>query len=336
MSKTRQRWPDGTIAVRTFPVTFLHDHTERRCDRKWHLLAFATRGHLEIVDRRFAAARAERARRVDPAGTSHTSVMRAPISMRSIFVASRLAPKATALRTIAVEPLLRELILLATKIGALDRGVPEQARLAAVLLDRLAAAPDVVYELRSPRDPRARRFAELVAGSPGDDRTIAELARAAGTSLRTLERCYLAETGLAVGEWRRRVRLFHALHRLQRGDSVTEVALDCGYATPSAFGVAFRAAVRPRAEARPARVVMRYRRADADDLALALVLVGGEGSGPALVDAPSGGHVRVRQRDVRGRRRSSASDRERTLAGLARRRLQRDPAACGSAPAASA
>jgi AraC-like DNA-binding protein len=240
MSKTRQRWPDGTIAVRTYPVTFLHDHTERRCDRKWHLLAFATRGHLEIVtddSRRLVPS--EHAVWI-PAGTSHTSVMRAPISMRSIFVASRLAAKATALRTIAVEPLLRELILLATKIGALDRGVPEQARLAAVLLDRLAAAPDVVYELRSPRDPRARRFADLVAGSPGDDRTIATLARAAGTSLRTLERCYLAETGLAVGEWRRRVRLFHALHRLQRGDSVTEVALDCGYATPSAFGVAFR------------------------------------------------------------------------------------------------
>jgi AraC-like DNA-binding protein len=36
------------------------------------------------------------------------------------------------------------------------------------------------------------------------------------------------------------VRLFHALHRLQRGDSVTEVALDSGYTTSSAFGVAFR------------------------------------------------------------------------------------------------
>jgi AraC-like DNA-binding protein len=244
MSKTRQRWPDGSVGVRTYPVTFLHDHTEQRCDRKWHLLAFATRGHLEIV----TTEATQDARRLVPsehavwipAGTSHTSVMRAPISMRSIFIAARLAPKATALRTIAVEPLLRALILHATKLGALDRGVPEQARLTAVLLDRLAAAPDVVYELRSPRDPRARRFADLVAGSPGDNRTIAELARAAGTSLRTLERCYLVETGLGVGEWRRRVRLFHALHRLQRGDSVTEVALDCGYATPSAFGVAFR------------------------------------------------------------------------------------------------
>ena len=240
MSKRRQPWPDGSVGVRTFPVTFLHDHTEQRRDPRWHLLAFATRGHLEIVT--------DDARRLVPtdhavwipAGMAHASVMRAPISMRSIFVAARLAPKASSLRTIVVPPLLRELILHATRLGALDRHVPAQARLTAVLLDQLAAAPDVAYELRSPRDPRARRFAELVAGSPGDDRTIGELARAAGTSLRTLERCYLAETGLAVGEWRRRVRLFHAMHRLQRGESVTEVALDCGYASPSAFGVAFR------------------------------------------------------------------------------------------------
>ncbi|HEY1547863.1 MAG TPA: AraC family transcriptional regulator [Kofleriaceae bacterium] len=236
MSKKRQ----DSVAVRTFPVTFLHDHTERRCDQGWHLLAFAIRGHLEIVtDDARRLVPSEHAVWI-PAGTAHASVMRAPISMRSIFVAARLAPRARALRTIRVAPLLRELILHATKLGALDRAIPAQARLTSVLLDQLADANDVAYELPSPRDPRARRFAELVASEPGDDRSIRQLARAAGTSLRTLERCYLRETGLGVGEWRRRVRLFHALHRLQRGDSVTEVALDSGYTTSSAFGVAFR------------------------------------------------------------------------------------------------
>jgi AraC-like DNA-binding protein len=240
MSKKRQPTGDGSVGVRTFPVTFLHDHSERRRDPHWHLLAFAIRGHLEIVtDDARRLVPSEHAVWI-PAGTAHTSVMRAPISMRSIFVAARLAPSARTLRTIRVAPLLRELILHATKLGALDRAIAAQARLTAVLLDQLADAPDVAYELRSPRDPRARRFAELVASSPGDDRSIRQLARAAGTSLRTLERCYLRETGLGVGEWRRRVRLFHALHRLQRGDTVTEVALDSGYATPSAFGVAFR------------------------------------------------------------------------------------------------
>jgi AraC-like DNA-binding protein len=239
LSKTRQRWPDGTTVVRTYPVTFLHDVTEQRHDPRWHHLTFATRGHLEVITgdaRRFVPA--DRAVWV-PAGTQHTAVMRAPISMRSIFVATA-AYRSDGLRTIAVTPLLRELILHVTRLGALDRAKPAQAHLAAVLFDQLSTAEDVPLELPSPRDPRARRFAELVARSPGDTTPTAKLARKAGSSLRTLERCFVAETGLSVGEWRRRIRLFHALHLLDGGASVTETALEIGYDSISAFCQAFR------------------------------------------------------------------------------------------------
>src|ERR1700761_8949288 len=85
MAKTRQRLPDGSILIRTFPVTFLHDVSEDRLDRRWHQLTFATRGHLEVRTddaRRFVPA--DRAVFV-PAGVAHTTIMRAPISMRSIF-----------------------------------------------------------------------------------------------------------------------------------------------------------------------------------------------------------------------------------------------------------
>ncbi|HEY5947982.1 MAG TPA: AraC family transcriptional regulator, partial [Kofleriaceae bacterium] len=175
-----------------------------------------------------------------PAGVEHTEVMRAPVSMRSIYVAraaTSVAPPSC--RTIAVTPLLRELVLHISRIGALDRRNAEQARLVGVLFDLLSIAEDIALELRSPRDPRARRFAELVTREPGDDAPIAELARKAGASLRTIERCFLAETGVAVGEWRRRMRLFHALRLLEAGGSVTEVALDVGYSTTSAFSAAF-------------------------------------------------------------------------------------------------
>lgn len=221
-------------------MTFLHDVTEHRHDRKWHQLTFATRGHLEVRTeeaRRFVPA--DRAVWV-PAGVEHTTIMRAPISMRSIFVAVPFAPAATRLRTIEVLPLLREVILHVTRIGALDRSVPAQARLAGVLLDLLATAAEVTTELPSPRDPRAQKLAELIVHHPSDDRSLAELAREAGGSLRTLERCFLAETGLALGTWRRQVRLFHAQRLLALGMPVTEVALDAGYANPSAFGHAFR------------------------------------------------------------------------------------------------
>jgi AraC-like DNA-binding protein len=228
VTKTRQRWPDGSVVIRTYPVTFLHDVTEHRHDRKWHQLTFATRGHLEVLTdeaRRFVPA--DRAVWV-PAGIEHTTIMRAPISMRSIFVAAPLAPAASRVRTIEVLPLLREVILHVTRIGALDRSVPAQARLAGVLLDLLATAAEVATELPSPRDPRARKLAELIVQRPSDERSLAQLARRAGGSLRTLE------------TWRRHVRLFHAQRLLALGMPVTEVALDAGYANPSAFGHAFR------------------------------------------------------------------------------------------------
>ncbi|MEO8700879.1 MAG: helix-turn-helix transcriptional regulator [Kofleriaceae bacterium] len=240
MSKTRQRLPDGSVIVRTFPVTFLHDTTQHRHDRAWHQLTFATRGHLEVITgdlRRIIPA--DRAVWI-PAGTAHTAVMRAPIAMRSIFVAAAAVPKAAAhVRTVVVTPLLRELILHISRLGALDAGVPEQARLVGVLLDQLATAADVTLELPSPRDPRARRLADLVTGAPDDDRSIAALARACGASLRTLERCFLVETGVSIGEWRRRVRLFHALRLLEAGAPVTAVAFDVGYGSASAFSQAF-------------------------------------------------------------------------------------------------
>jgi AraC-like DNA-binding protein len=220
-------------------VTYLHDKTDARHDHAWHQLTFAVRGHLELItDDMRRIVPGDRAIWV-PAGTAHAEVMRAPISMRSIYIAPAATRGATACRTIAVSPLLRELILHISRIGALDRREPEQARLVGVLLDQLAIAADVPLELPLPRDPRARRFAELVTHEPGDEAPIATLARRAGASLRTLERCFLAETGVAVGEWRRRVRLFHAVRLLEAGTSVTEVADAVGYATVSAFSAAF-------------------------------------------------------------------------------------------------
>src|SRR3569623_1679612 len=165
--------------------------------------------------------------------------MRAPISMRSIFVAAPLIAS-DRLRTIEVLPLLREVILHVTRIGALDRSVPAQARLAGVLLDLLASAPEVTPELPSPRDPRAQKLAEQILQDPRDERSLAALARKAGGSLRTLERCFLAETGLALVTWRRQVRVFHAQRLLALGTPVTEVALGFAYPDSSAFGHAFR------------------------------------------------------------------------------------------------
>jgi AraC-like DNA-binding protein len=228
------------VVVRTYPVTFLHDRVERRCEPRWHAVTYAARGTLEVeaggVRHLVPADRAV----VIPAGTAHTVTMRAPIAVRSLFIAAPAARRGfERVRVVAVTPLLRELIIHACGLGALDRRRPTQGRLAALLFDLVASADEVTLALPSPREPRAARFAALIAANPGDPRENAALARACGASLRTLERVFRAETGVAIATWRRRVRLFHALRLLDGGAAVGAVASEVGYRSASAFGQAF-------------------------------------------------------------------------------------------------
>jgi AraC-like DNA-binding protein len=50
------------------------------------------------------------------------------------------------------------------------------------------------------------------------------------------------ETGMTFRIWRQQIRLLMSLERLAKGEPVTNVAMDVGYSTPSAFITAFRQA----------------------------------------------------------------------------------------------
>jgi AraC-like DNA-binding protein len=176
-----------------------------------------------------------------PAGTRHAEEMHAPVSVRTLYFAPRLAktlPRAC--RVINISTLVRELILHVSRIGALDRTKPTDAHLIAVLLDQLVSVSDIPLQLPMPRDPRALRLAAVLQERPDDSESVAALSRRVGASLRTMERLFLAETKMTVGEWRRRLRLLHGVRLLAGGASVTNVALDAGYSSTSAFIAAFK------------------------------------------------------------------------------------------------
>ncbi|HVT67927.1 MAG TPA: AraC family transcriptional regulator [Trebonia sp.] len=80
----------------------------------------------------------------------------------------------------------------------------------------------------------------MLAGDPADDRTLAELGRAAGASERTLSRLFRRDTGMTFPQWRAQLRLQHAMLLLAAGSSVTAAAAASGYGNTSAFIAAFR------------------------------------------------------------------------------------------------
>jgi AraC-like DNA-binding protein len=145
--------------------------------------------------------------------------------------------------TLAVSPLLRELIYRAA-------GIPERyalrgayGRLIATLLDELAVSPVEDLKLPLPRHPRLRALADLLIASPADRSSIAEWAFRIGMSERSMTRLLFQELGMSFGRWRRQLHVILALQRLVKGEHVQTVALDLGYENASGFVTMFRKAV---------------------------------------------------------------------------------------------
>jgi AraC-like DNA-binding protein len=240
----RQRRPDGSVWVRTYPATFATNRLIAKHSHDWDQLTYAADGVMRVhTDAASFLVPPHRAV-VVPAGLQHAEEMLGPVSVRTLYLAPGLAkalqPRC---RTVNVSRLLRELILHVSRIGALDRKVARQARLIGVLLDEIEGVTEVPLQLPMPSDPRALRFAEILRSRPDDGASIALLARRAGASRRTIERLLLSETRMTAGEWRRRLRLLHAVRRLAEGESVTNASLDAGYASTSAFIAAFKRAL---------------------------------------------------------------------------------------------
>jgi AraC-like DNA-binding protein len=176
-----------------------------------------------------------------PAGSRHEIHGLGDFAMRTLYFPAAMVGELPAeCRALDVTPLLRELVLELVERCPVDDADGPGMRLAVVALERIAEAPVLPLRLPLPRDARALRVAERLQADPAGTAELPELAREAAASPRTLQRLFLAETGLAFSRWRQRLRLLHAAATLGAGKSVTEAGLDAGYAGTSAFIAAFR------------------------------------------------------------------------------------------------
>ena len=250
MSNFRQ--PDDGISVRSFGVTFPHGaafpshHRIPPPARDWHQLIYATRGAVTIRTEQCAWVTPPHRAVWIPAGFEYRLEMSGAVALRSLYVAARrvagkLFPGAAATCCVVnVSPLLRELILRIVEVGALDAAKPVQRRLAAVLLDEIRALTTVPLQLPLPNDSRAAQFAAIASADPVGSTPVAAMLRRCGASRRTMERLFLDETAMSLGQWLRRQKLLHALRRLAAGESVNAIALTLGYNSPSAFIAMFK------------------------------------------------------------------------------------------------
>ena len=137
---------------------------------------------------------------------------------------------------VSVSPLLRELIPRACEEGMLDKRDAVHQATAVLIVDAFRTQSVPALGLPNPTSEVLRRVADACAR---DDAGSAAIARRFGLGVRTLERRFLAETGMAFGQWRRHARFLQALRLLAQGAPVKQVAAETGYRSASAFVAAF-------------------------------------------------------------------------------------------------
>ncbi|MGP4052359.1 AraC family transcriptional regulator [Streptomyces sp. 2A115] len=213
--------------------------------RHWHTfhqLAWATKGLLRVSSERGAWLLPPSLALWIPAGLPHATEAEGDAVMRSPYIdpAASRGIEWTEPTVVSVGPLLRALI---DHLVRTDLAPDARSRAEAVLLDALHPVPVTSVSVTEPRDPRTRTVARALAEHPADGRPLAEWGTEVGASARTLARLFVAETGLAFGQWREQLRMRAAMPLLAEGLTTEAVARRVGYASASSFVAAFRRVV---------------------------------------------------------------------------------------------
>ena len=229
------------MAVRTAASNHRGGDEIRRHRHDWHQLIYASAGVLNVWTERGSWIVPPYWAVWVPARVAHAIRFGGESALRTLYLrpswADGLPADCTA---VTISPLLRELILRAVATGMLDERDLVERALATLIVDEFRQSRAPPFSLPQPTSPAVREAVALLAGGTAGALTTGALARAVGLGRRTLERRFLAETGMSPDCWRRQARLLGAVERLAGGQSVKAVAADAGYASPSAFVAAFR------------------------------------------------------------------------------------------------
>lgn len=178
-----------------------------------------------------------------PSGVRHEVHMDGAVSTRSAYVTTE-AAQARQLwhrcEVIAISPLLHELLQVAVDLPALYDEHGRDGRLMALLLDEICTMPTIALNTPLPADKRLHTLCRAMLDAPSLDIDVDTMAAKAGMSRRNFTRLFREQTGMSFAAWRQQACLLAALTRLARGEPITQVAMDLGYGSASAFSAAFR------------------------------------------------------------------------------------------------
>lgn len=227
--------------VRSLSLTYYDGYEIPEHSHDWAQLIYARSGMMRVIaDGHLWLVPPTRAIWI-PAQTKHRFSAQGRVAFRTLYVAPDQSYEVNReIGSLEISPLLRELILHICALQMLDTERSSHDRLAGLLVDLINEARPIDLMLPLPSDPRALRLVTHFQSYPDDNTGLPQLAATVGASVRTLQRCFLAEIGISIDTWRQKSRLIASTSALAGGSSVTLAALESGYESPSAFIAAFK------------------------------------------------------------------------------------------------
>ncbi|EFG2885575.1 AraC family transcriptional regulator [Escherichia coli] len=170
-----------------------------------------------------------------PGGVRHANHATPNAQLCFLFVEPGVAALPDQCCTLAINPMLREMILwLADHPGGYAPDSHEE-QVALTLTQELSRAPVQSFHLPISENQKLQKMAEMLTDRPDDRGTLTDWAIRLAVSERTLNRLIQRETGLSFGRWRQQFHIMVALRELAAGRSVQQVAGMLGYESVTAF-----------------------------------------------------------------------------------------------------
>ena len=176
-----------------------------------------------------------------PAHVEHSVKMDTKVEMRTLYFQQGTfagAPNECQVR--AVSPLLRELIIRAMAIRPLYDPDGPDGRMMQVIIDEIGQLEPEPLSLKLPKDRRLARLCNFLLDTLDETDSIGRLGARVGLSERSIIRLFPLETGLTLHRWRQQARLMRAFALAEQGKTISSIAADLGYSSPSAFAKMFR------------------------------------------------------------------------------------------------
>jgi len=172
--------------------------------------------------------------------------MSGPVTMLNTYIRPDAAQRVGLPRhcqVFGVSPLVRQLLEKAVEVPARYARKGRDACLMGLLLHEIADMPALSLNAPMPDEPRLAQACSRFLASPSLEIGIDDMAERAGMSRRTFTRQFRLHTGISFIEWRQQACLLAAVVRMGNGESVTRVAMELGYSSPSAFSTVFKGAL---------------------------------------------------------------------------------------------